>query len=170
MEKIDNYKLGYDNSQIHLESSADNYETTLAMLNQTRRTVHILSRRLDGRIYDKSEFIRIIGRLATRQPRVQIRILLKEVEPLIKYGHRIIELSRKLSSSIHLRKVHEDYHEYNQAFMVFDERGLIKRQLADRYEGIANFNDPNMARMLISYFDEVWEVSQPDPNLRRLHL
>ncbi|MCG6887611.1 MAG: hypothetical protein LJE74_10405 [Proteobacteria bacterium] len=170
MENLDTYILGQDSHQLNLQSSADNVAVTLAMLRQTRRTVDIFSRQLDGRLYDKSEFITLMGQLASRQPRVRIRILLKQVEPLVSHNHRIIELSRKLSSSIHIRLVHENYKEYNQAFMIFDDRGVIKRQLADRYEGIASFNDPMTARPLGAFFDEVWEISQPDPNLRRLYI
>lgn len=153
-----------------LERSAEHYTTALAMLHTTHRSVHIFSRRLDGRLYDTREFAETVARLASRQPRVRFRILLQEIEPLIKYGHRLIELARRLTSAIEIRAVHPDYRHYNEAFMVFDERRIIHRTLADRYEGIANDNDPDLARKLVSFFTEVWEVSQVDPNLRRLHL
>ena len=97
-------------------------------------------------------------------------MLLKDAEPLIKYGHRLIELSRRLSSMIGIRTIHPHYREYNEAYMVFDERGIIKRRYADRYEGIANFNDPIQARELLTLFNEIWNISEPDPNLRRLHI
>lgn len=170
MDRLDTRILGQDRLPLELDSSADNYAVTLAMLQQTRRTVDIFSRQLDGRLYDTSEFIETLGNLASRQPRVRIRILLKAIEPLVSHGHRLIELSRKLSSSIHIRHVQETYREYNQAFMIFDERGVIKRQLADRYEGSASFHDPLLAQSLGAFFDEVWEASHADPNLRRLYL
>ena len=170
MENPDTCLLGEDSPPLTLESSADNYAVTLAMLRQTRRTVEIFSRQLDGRLYDTAGFIETLGKVASRQPQVRIRILLKEIEPLVSHDHRIIELSRRLSSSIHIRHVHEHYKEYNQAFMIFDQRGVIRRQLADRFDGIARFNDPMEARNLGAFFDEVWEASQPDPNLRRLYI
>ena len=170
MSEFDQYKLGDDNKVLILDSSSENYDVALAMLQQTRRDVAILSRQLDGRLYDSTDFIQALGQLASQHPRCRIRLLLKEVEPLVKYGHRIIELSRRLSSMIGIRTVHEDYREYNEAFMIFDERGIIKRRYADRYEGNANFNDPKQARELLSFFNEVWNISEPDPNLRRLHI
>ncbi len=155
---------------IPLERSAEHYARVLDMLRSTRRSVHIFSRRLDGKLYDTREFAETVARLASRQPRVRFRILLQEVDPLIKYGHRLIELARRLTTAIEIRAVHPDYRHYNEAFMVFDERRIIHRTLADRYEGIANDNDPDLARKLLDFFTEVWEVSQVDPNLRRLHL
>ena len=170
MEEYTNYQLAGESQLLTLENSSDNYGVALSMLQQTRRDVAILSRHLDGRLYDTSEFIQALSHLAVQHPRCRIRLLLKDAEPLVKYGHRVIELSRRLSSMIGIRTIHEDYREYNEAYMVFDERGVIKRRYADRYEGIANFNDPKQARELMSFFNEVWDVSEPDPNLRRLHL
>lgn len=170
MEDYTNYKLAGESTLLTLENSSDNYGVALSMLQQTRRDVAILSRHLDGRLYDTGEFIQALTQVATQHSRCRIRLLLRDVEPLIKYGHRIIELSRRLSSMIGIRTIHEDYREYNEAYMVFDERGIIKRRYADRYEGIANFNDPRQAQELISFFNEIWNVSETDPNLRRLHL
>ncbi len=170
MLSLEEYRLGVQTSPLQLESSQDNYNVALTMLTQCKRDICIYSRRLDGRLYDCSEFGQALQHLASQQPRVRIRILLTEIEPLIKYGHRIIELARRLSSAIAIRRVHEDYRSHNEAFMVFDEHGVIRRQLADRYEGIASFNDANQARHLLNFFNEVWEVSEADPNLRRLHI
>ena len=170
MSEYENYKLGNESEPLTLDGSSDNYAVALAMLQQTRRDVAILSRQMDGRLYDTAEFMQALSHLASQHPRCRIRVLLKDVEPLVKYGHRIIELSRRLSSSIGIRAIHQDYREYNEAFMVFDERGTIKRRYADRYEGFANFNDPKQARELLSFFDEVWNISEPDPNLRRLQI
>jgi HEPN domain-containing protein len=170
MEEYTNYQLAGESTPLTLENSSDNYGVALSMLQQTRRNVAILSRHLDGRLYNTTEFIQALTNLAVQHPRCRIRVLLRDMEPLVKYGHRIIELSRRLSSIIGIRTIHEDYREYNEAYMVFDERGIIKRRYADRYEGIANFNDPKQAQEMLSFFNEVWNVSEPDPNLRRLHI
>lgn len=170
MPEYEDYKLGGESQPLILDGSAEHYGVALAMLQQTRRDVAILSRQMDGRLYDTAEFMQALSQLASHHPRCRIRLLLKEVEHLVKYGHRIIELSRRLSSAIGIRTIHEDYREYNEAFMVFDERGVIKRRYADRYEGTADFNNPKQARELLSFFDEIWNISEPDPGLRRLHI
>lgn len=164
------YRLGENNAMLELESSRDNYTVALAMLQQSRREAVIFSRQLDGALYDTAEFAAALSQCISRQPKFRLRILLQQVDPLIKAGHRLIEISRRLSSSIEFRHVHADYADHNQAFMVFDGRGMIKRQHADRYAGIASFNAPREARELLNFFDEVWSRSEPDPNLRRLYI
>ncbi len=170
MSAIEQYQLGMDNKEILLQGSEDNYRHALAMLQQAQRSVLVFSRQLDGRLYDRAEFSLALNHLARQHPRTQLRILLQQTDPLIKHGHRIIELSRRMSSVIQIRAVHESFRRHNQAFMVFDERGIISRQYADRYEGVANYNDASEAKQLSAFFNEVWELSQPDPNLRRLHI
>jgi hypothetical protein len=53
---------------------------------------------------------------------------------------------------------------------VADETGLVFRKQAHRYEGIVNFNDRGRCRQVLSDFNDSWEKSAPDPELRRLHL
>jgi len=155
---------------VSLERRAEHYASALDMLRCSRHSVHIFSRQLDGKLYDTREFADALARLATRQPRARIRILVQDIAPLIAHGHRFIELSRRLTSTMEIRHVHPDYRRFNQAFMVFDDRRIIHRKLADRYEGLAWDDAPDRARYWLDFFTEVWEVSRVDPNLRRLHL
>ena len=54
--------------------------------------------------------------------------------------------------------------------MIVDDVGIIRRAHNDRFEGLAEFNNPGEARLLLKRFNDAWERSQPEPELRRLHL
>ena len=88
----------------------------------------------------------------------------------VRRSQRLVNLSRKLSSSIEIRQPHPDYRHFNEAFLVADECGLIHRGFADRYEGMANFYAPIEARRKLAFFTEVWERSEVNPEFRRLNL
>jgi hypothetical protein len=88
----------------------------------------------------------------------------------VRRGHRLIDLAQRLSSKIEIRKPIAEYADINRTFFVADEAGYVSRPLAERYEGVANFSDRLSARNLVNTFNEVWERSQQDPQLRRLHL
>lgn len=47
---------------------------------------------------------------------------------------------------------------------------LLERKLATRFEGRVSFKQPLEVRRLSSEFDEAWERSTIDPELRRPHL
>ena len=100
----------------------------------------------------------------------RIRILVKDSSYAVKYGHRLIPLSQRLTSFIEIRKVAEDYKDYNEAFLIADEVGYVHRRHADRFEGVARFKAAMEARELLTFFNEVWRNSAPDPDMQRTYL
>lgn len=154
----------------HLESRSDNYQAMMDFLHDSRHSVLIYSQRLDGRTFDTNEFSMIIRKLISEHRHINIRILLFDVDSVIKHGHRLIELARRSSSNISIRIVARQYRTNISAFMVFDACRLIYRKNAERFEGIADKDNKKYALELTDYFNEVWEASQEDPNFRRLHI
>lgn len=163
-------KLGESDTEIELETRADTVHAIDLMMKQVLLSTEIFSRELDGPLFDRSDFLDRVNRLCLQNRLFRLRILCQQPMSAVNRGHRLIELSRKLSSSIEIRHVHEDYQYYNEAFLIADTCGLIHRPLADRYEGTANFNTPINAQRRLDFFTEVWERSEPHPDLRRLHI
>ena len=95
---------------------------------------------------------------------------MKDSGNAVKYGHRLIPLSQRLTSFIEVRKVADDFKDYNEAFLIADETGYVHRKHADRFEGVAQFNAVKEAVNLLIFFNEVWRNSAPDPDLRRIYL
>jgi hypothetical protein len=54
--------------------------------------------------------------------------------------------------------------------LICDDAGYFYRPLASRYEGAANFNNPGEVAKLEKYFMELWERSEPDSEMRELHV
>lgn len=167
---LEPFKLGETAQTVPIETLADCAEVTLALARQATRSLHIFSRDLDARLYDTEPFLEAVRQLAIRGRFSEIRILVQNTDRAIKYGHRLIELARHLSSYILIRAAHPEFRDYNQAFLVADEVGFLQRGLADRFEGKANFYDPLDARELLRFFTKVWDASSHDPELQRLHI
>ena len=162
-------KLGESDTEIELETRAETQHATDLLIEQVTSGIEIYSRELDAPLYNRSEFLDAINHLRTLNQLFRLRILCHDPETAIKRGHRLIELARK-HSNIEIRQVHADYRSYNEAFLIADCTGLIHRPLADRYEGTANFNSLINAQRKYNYFNEVWDRSEPHPDLRRLHI
>jgi hypothetical protein len=161
--------LGETQASIELDSSASQRDSAVALVSQAQRSVDIFTRDLDKKIYDNRDFLDALQNLVVNQHGL-IRILVKDSGNAVKYGHRLITFSQRLTSFIEIRKVAEDFKEYNEAFLVADEIGFAHRKHADRFEGIARFNAAKEAVNLLNFFNEVWRHSAPDPNLRRIYL
>lgn len=170
MEDIQQSRLGESPQLLTMNSSADNRDIALSMADQARKSLCILTRDLERAVYNTPAFIEALTRLATHSRYSMIRILMQDSTDAIHRTHRVVDLSQRLSSSLHIRQPHEEHRGITQAFLVADDTGYMRRVIAGRYEGTACFNAPGEARELMQLFDRMWEKSAPDPELRRLHL
>ena len=167
---LEKLRLAIDSDEHRLDSRADNYQVFLHMLQQSRRTVDIFSLQLDHKLYDTAEIISHLQSLIRHNPHTRIRLLLRSPRHLITNGHRIIELSRRLSSFIEIRQLAETWHEHLEAFSLFDRRGIIYRPHAEQFEGWFSFNAPVRVKSETEFFNEAWNTSQPCYETRRLYL
>ena len=164
-------RLGEDGEELALATRAECAAAAAALARQARRGLEIWSRDLDPALYDRTEFLEAVRALVLGHRHARVRAIVYDARAVVRRGHRLVELARQLPSYVELRTPPpEDYAEYPEAFLVADGRGVLRRPFADRWEATACFDAPLAARDLLRLFDEAWDVSTPDPELRRLHL
>jgi len=163
-------KLGETTGPIHLGTRDDNRAAALRLVEQGERSLHLLTRNLDPVLYDNEPFIDAVRRLAIASPRTKVFILLQDPTEVVMRGHRIVELARRISSHIFINRTCEDDQAHTESFLIVDQVGLIYRPNSGRYEGTVDFHAPGQCRQLLKQFEHAWERSQPEPELRRLHI
>ena len=163
-------RLGISDIDIELQARAETCHATDLMAQQCEESLEIFSRELDPELYDREPFLDAVSSLCVKNRMARVRILAQDPSAPVKRGHRLIELSRRISSSIEIRQPHPDYRQHNEAFLIADHCGLITRGLADRYEGTANFYSIIHAQRKLDFFTEVWDRSESNPEFRRLHI
>lgn len=162
--------LGDTRGEQPLSSREDNIDVALALAAQARRNLRLITPNLEPELYDTAPFVEAVQALALHSPHTFIHVLVQDTERVIKTGHRLIELARRLTSNIAIQVPGREHKEFGSTLLIADEVGFLRRNLADRYHGIADFNAPRIARDMARQFDEMWEKSAPDPNLRRLFI
>jgi len=162
--------LGEEKTLLALSRAEEHRDIALEMAQQGRQSLCIFTWDLDPFQYDNQPFYRAAFDLARRSARSEVRILVQDSTRAVKDGHRLVDLAQRFSSKVAIHKPPQEYAQRIDAFMVIDGTGYLRRPQADRYEGAACFNDPPTARELMKFFNEVWERSHVDPQLRRLHL
>jgi hypothetical protein len=157
MENLERYRLGQSDELLRVTRREECQELALALAQQASNSLHIFNHDLDAALYNSGRFVEaarnIIG---SRDIKGEIRILVYDVSKPVSRGHQLLDLSRRLSSRVRLRKIPQPIH---HAFMLADEVGVLDQRRAERYEATASFNDPGWARDLLNYFDQVWERS-----------
>lgn len=169
-EQLDLHILGQSTEVFEANGQDELSAIALDLVLQCSRTVQIISRHLDAQLYDNEPFILALKKLIRRSRYTSIQILLHDSAPAVQAGHRLITLYQQLSSYIQIRRIGTDFKDYNHAFLLADRTGFIFRQFADRFDADVNYHDPLYGKKLAEKFVEIWEVSEPDPHLRRLYI
>lgn len=163
-------RLAESSGEFAVVTREDNRRAAALLASQAHRQIELFSPDLEPVLYDQTAFIEALTQLTVGSPRARIRVLAKDFDRTIKQGHRLVELGRRLGSYVGLRKVHSDYQACNETFLLVDDYGLLHRRHSPRYEGVFSCKAPLEVRRLRAYFDEIWDRSEPDADLRRLHL
>lgn len=170
MNQPHQYILGSHDDIIHLDSLQDNRDIALSIAQQATRSLLIFTPDFDAPVFDRPAFIEAVKDVAIHSPHSFVKIIVKDSGKAVLYGHRIIELARRLTTHLQIRKASIDFKEYSSTYLIADETAYLRRPHANRYEGIAQFNARSDCKHLTNFFDSAWEKAEPDPELRRLHI
>jgi hypothetical protein len=168
--RIDDLRLGETSLEFEVERLTEARAVAHALAAQAQRTLLLHTEDLEPDIFDDSAFLDAVSRLARDHSQSRIWILIHDARKVVQNGHRLIEIARRLSSTIQLRRPAPQYRNNHESFLLVDGCGYLHRPIAARYEGTANFNDPGKVADLEKYFMEVWERSEPDEEIKRLYI
>lgn len=138
----------------------------LALLQQARHSLCIYTHDLEPWLYHHSSIQEACTAFLLASPRNRLRILVKDVSRAVREGHRLVTLSRRLSSNLHIRKLHPDYPTEDATYLIADDRGLLMRPEPELFAGYALYQDPGRVRLRQAQFDQAWDTSITDPDLR----
>ena len=148
-------------------STLDEYRAAVAEITtRAKRTLSIYTPDLGPLIYDQDCFLEPVKRLVLARSHARLRVLISDPARAARDGNRFMQMARRLTSYIDLRNVAGEYRNNPCAFIVADDKAIAYRQQASRWEGIVEFDDANVVRRYLAYFDEAWAGSQIQPELR----
>ena len=167
---ISSMQLGIDGIEFALQTREQVRSMAHRLAAQAKRELLLHTEDMEAEIFNQQPFLDAVSRLVRQHQDAHVWILVGNSRKTLQQGHRLIELSRRLSSHVQFRRPPSRYRNYGKTFLLCDDVGYFYRPLASRYEGTANFNNPGETAVLKKYFMEVWEQSQADEEMRRLHL
>jgi hypothetical protein len=131
-----------------------------------QRMISIYTPDLEPDLYDQSAFLEIIKHFVLSRSFSKVRVLLVDPARLMRDSNRFVAMGRRLSSYIDIRYVAEPAPQRASAYLIADDRAIVYRLRADTWDGIADFNNPAVARLYLNEFDSVWNASAPEHVLR----
>jgi hypothetical protein len=150
-----------------LDELADFQAQALKMASEARRQICILSETLDAPLYNTDEFRDAVRRFATKDRYTQARFLVKNTKPMIEHGHCLLQLARRLSGKVDVRKLTEAPQNTHHAWLIVDNATLLYKHDEDAYNGYADYAAAPKCKLLVEEFTNLWEwYAEEDPNLR----
>jgi hypothetical protein len=140
----------------------------VAVAREAKRRISIYTHDLEPGIYDDPEFLEVIKRMILSQTYSRIRVLIADPTRAIKHGNNFVHLGRRLNTYIEFRHVREDLRTHAESFCIADEKALVYRLQASRWEGIVDIDEPAVAQLYGKMFDEIWLASEVEMEFRQL--
>jgi hypothetical protein len=141
---------------------------SLKVAKSAQRLLSIFTHDLEPLIYGEEAFLDAIKRLVLARSYAKVRVLLAEPTRAMVDNNRFLGLARRLTSCIDLRAMSSECAASAGAFIIADDRALVYRLQADRWDGISDMNDPAVARRYLNFFDEVWQTSMQESQMRQM--
>ncbi len=169
-EELLQLKLGRDRRHGMLEQRSLARIAVLQLVRQCRYRIEIYTPNLEAELYSRSDFVEAIKQLALASPRSRIRILLRDNRRAQQEGHLLIPLATRLTSRIEIRTPPDDQALPLESLLLANATGYCLRKAGKHHLYEFDFNDPTGGRRQLEAFDELWENSSPDSQLRRLQI
>jgi hypothetical protein len=145
-------------------------ELAVELCTEARRYIRILSPDLDHEVFDKEPLCDAISALARRSRYTEVRILVQDTRALVRRGHRLLELARRVPSLVHIQVLAEHPEINNDTMVIRDMDGLLFKPGDSEHQGIYEPDSKAITTAYVEKFDDLWERSAPDVELRRMGL
>jgi hypothetical protein len=153
-----------------LSSFEENRAAAAEIAAQAKRWISIYTPDLEPGIYDHAKFLDVAKRLVLAKPYAKIRVLISEPSRTVRIGNRFVSVGRRLNSYIEFRNGHRDYQDHREAYLIADDIALLYRVEGRKWEGIADTYEPAVARRYLSLFEDIWNASEIEQELRELRV
>ena len=131
-----------------------------------QRLISIYSPDLEPDLYDQTAFLDVIKHFVLTRSFSKVRVLLAEPTRVMRDSNRFVAMGRRLSSCIDIRYVAAQSPQRASSYLIADDRAIVYRMRADTWDGVADINNPAVARVYLQEFDQVWNASAAEHGLR----
>lgn len=142
----------------------------LALCKSAARHIRILSPKLDRAVFDNEEIAGALSALARDTRQTEVRILIADPRPLVGSGHRLVQLARRVPSTVLLRTLAEHPDWNDETILMRDLDGVLYKHGDSDTDAFYEPASRAAAKRHLELFDELWRLSVEDPNLRSLRI
>tara|TARA_R110002095_G_scaffold127093_6_gene110165 strand:- start:637 stop:1155 length:519 start_codon:yes stop_codon:yes gene_type:complete len=154
----------------NLESYEEDKLALVWLIKQTKTHINIYSHTLSPMVFNTEAIILACEQFCLKNHTTKIQIIINEDRPITRISHRLLGLSHRHSSSIFFKKINPDISLREDDFVCFDKSAYFQLPNHQHYSGVCNFADADRTARFLSFFNDAWDRSETDPELRSMSL
>ena len=142
----------------------------LNLCERAERRVKVFSDTLDHALFDNKELAECLSYLARGKRDSLVQLLITDSKPIQVKGHRLLELARKLPSSVQLHTTRVPEALAGKLLVIADHYGVAYMHNVNHPKLRFEPDDRPLCTRMNDAFERVWQRSERDPNLRILDI
>lgn len=162
--------LSYDRQHYQYTNQKQFLALHRNMLSQAQKQIWIISDAITAPLLNDETVRNSLLRLAKRNSKAEIRILLEDDKKGAGHYNPTVELAQKLTSFIEIRTIQKGAEKPNEMITTVDFTAGILRKDLNNYAGFAHYNNHLIAQRLRDQFEHHWQYAKPSMQLRRLSI
>lgn len=139
-------------------TQAETREQLVGIVRSASRQLAIWITDLNAGQLEDAGFIEAIKRFLLSRRQSRVRILTPQLPPDTAPKHALLAMAERLPASIEIRTANHPGLDAGE-LLVSDERGVYYRIHLDRWDGMADQDDPMVARFYLAQFNMAWRAS-----------
>jgi len=163
-------KLNQDSQHYTYRNQTQFLDFHKTMLAQAQRQIWLISDTIQSPVLSDPKIRDCILRLAKRNAKAEIRILLEDDKKGAGYYNPTIDLAQKLTSFVEIRSIPPGAKKPNEMITAVDFCAGILRKDLNNYAGFAHYNNNLIAQRLRDKYEQYWQYAKPSMQLRRLSI
>lgn len=140
------------------------------LIASARHEVLICAPMLDAAFFNRADLAQALGQFIARRPGNRIRILVEDGEHLLQADVRLVELTRRFSDLILIRRLGEQQRGLAELFIVIDKASSLHQTDITTVDATCDFHTPSLADPLARRFETFWNASEPLAGLHPFRL
>ena len=153
-----------------LETEHELRDAIVHLCEHARREILILSQLLDHKLFNNPALLSCLSHFARLHHHSHVHILVHDTRPVVRDGHGMLDMVRRLPSSFSMRVVHPEMRDRDDSMILVDRTGMVGIPDYSIARGFQTLNDAALTRQYARLFHRLQDRSITDPNLRRLSI
>ena len=145
-------------------------ELAVELCANASRSVCILSPELDREAFDNPALVDVLSALARHSRQTDVRILVQNAGKLVGRGHRLLQLSRRLPSTVRIQRLAEHPDWNGETIVIRDRDGVLYKPGDADHEGFYEPNSRASTQHHADLFEDLWRHSVEDTEFRAFSL